>query len=389
MDEIITGLVLADLHFGGHQGKSLYEQLKPIINIVSEGKISYVAINGDYFDTRCSLTSEASRFAIKFMGDLVRVCKKTKTKIRIIKGTLSHDLNQLETAFNHYHEEEGLDFRIYTNVGEEELFPNFKVLYVPEEYIESKKDYYADYFGKEKGYYDVALVHGAFENSIPMLKDQEYEGMNPHAPVFTLDDFDCAKVTFAGHIHTRTRVASNIMYVGSFSRFCHGEENPKGCILVVHTPEGFETKFIENTLAPVYKTKDYKTSINVLSAEQIIEKIKKYKTDNNVDNLRVIIWLEENDKTIANMAIVKEYFAKESKIKLVFKNELRTRQETQKTQEVIEQQEKFSYLMDRSLTVSDKLSLYLKDVRGVHIPSDTINKILHSDKIIFEGCEND
>ncbi|MGL5711929.1 MAG: hypothetical protein ACRCX2_02845, partial [Paraclostridium sp.] len=140
---------------------------------------------------------------------------------------------------------------------------------------------------------------------------------------------------------------------------------------------------------PVYKTKDYNTSINVLSAEQIIEKIKKYKTDNNVDNLRVIIWLEENDKTIANMAIVKEYFAKESKIKLVFKNELRTRQETQKTQEVIEQQEKFSYLMDRSLTVSDKLSLYLKDVRGVHIPSDTINKILHSDKIIFEGCEND
>lgn len=388
--ELYKGLMLADLHFGGHLGKTLYTELQPTIEIVKTGQVDFVMILGDYFDTRCSLTSEAAKFALKYMSDLTKACKVSGVKLRIIKGTLSHDLNQIETAFSHYLEDTDLNFMMYTTVGEEELFPNFRVLYVPEEYIESKPEYYAEYFGKEKNYYNLAVVHGAFENSIPMLKDQEYEGMNPHAPVFTVDDFKCAELVMCGHIHTRTRVAENIMYVGSYSRFCHGEERPKGCVVTVHGEDGFMTKFVENPLAPKYITRDFGTTINLLPPKQIIENIKNYKDDNKIDNLRVIIWLEEDDKIIANMAVVKEYFAKDSKIKLRFRNELRTRQETEQSKEIEEQKEKYNYLLDKSLTISDKLSVFLKEKKGVTIPSNKIDKILHSNSIIFniEECEN-
>ncbi|MGL6099437.1 MAG: metallophosphoesterase family protein [Fusobacteriaceae bacterium] len=387
--EFYKGLILADLHFGGHFGQTLYRELQPTITTIRSGQFDFVAILGDYFDTRCSLTSEAARYALKYMSDLTKACSEQGAKLRIIKGTLSHDLNQIETAFSHYLEDSNLNFMIYTSVGEEELFPGFKVLYVPEEYIKSKSDYYGEYFSKEESHYKLALVHGAFENAIPMLKDQEYEGMNPHAPVFTVDDFKCSEAVLCGHIHTRTKVSDNIMYVGSYSRFCYGEEQPKGCLVTVHGDGGFITSFVENTMAPKYITKDFGVSINLLSSKQIIESIKKFKDDNTIDNLRVIIWLEEDDKIIANMAIVKEYFAKEKNIKIVFKNELRTRHETENTKEIEEHRDKYNYLMDRALSVSDKLSIFIKDKKDIEIPSTRIDEILHSDNIIFKNKESD
>ena len=61
--------------------------------------------------------------------------KRQKTyepiKIRIIQGTESHDNNQLE-ILDILAKNKQLDFKIFYEVAEEELFPDFNVLYVPE-----------------------------------------------------------------------------------------------------------------------------------------------------------------------------------------------------------------------------------------------------------------
>lgn len=381
-ENIVVGLVLADLHFGASSGKQLYEELTPILAVLNNPNtvLDYFMILGDYFDAKCSLTSQSAKYALLFMSKVVEICTERKIKIRIIKGTLSHDLNQLETAFGHYMSKPGLDFRLFNNVEEEELFDGYRVLYVPEEYITSKEEYYKEYFeGRPKGYYNLAVVHGAFENVIPVLKSQEYEGMNTHAPIFTEKDFECAQLVLSGHIHKRTRVASNIFYVGSYSRFCHGEELPKGCLLVSQViDKGFDIEFLENKKAPKYITKDLGTSLNILPAEQVIEQIEKLKKESDIDFLRVNISLEENDTVIANMAVVKNYFQKDKTVKIRFNNELRSRKEVEKEEAIKVQQEEYSYLLDKGMTIPQKVSKYLKATQNYDIDSSIIDKVLNT-----------
>lgn len=379
---LIIGLVLADLHFGATSGKQLYHELLPVLGVLNNDAITldYFMVLGDYFDAKCSLTSESAKYALLFMSRVIEICAKKKIKVRIIKGTLSHDLNQLETAFGHYMTKEGIDFRIISSVNDEELFQDFKVLYVPEEYINSKDEYYKEYlYSKPKGYYNLAVVHGTFENVIPVLKSQEYEGMNKHAPIFTTKDFECAQLVLSGHIHTRTKVDQNIFYIGSYSRFCHGEELPKGCQCVYQSFDGsFDLNFLENKNAPKYITKDLGTTMNIYPAEQVIEQIEKIKKESNIDFLRVNISLEEDDTVLANMAIVKNYFHKSKTVKVRFSNEKRSRKETEKEEEIKVQQEEYSYLLDKGITIPQKVSLYLKATQNYDIDSTIIDKVLNT-----------
>lgn len=382
---IVTGLVLADLHFGASSGKNLYEELLPVLAVLNNPNISldYLMILGDYFDAKSSLTSQSAKYALLFMSKIVEICSERQIKVRIIKGTLSHDLNQLETAFGHYMTKPGIDFRIFQSVEDEELFSGYKVLYVPEEYITSKDEYYKEFFkDKPKDYYNLAVVHGTFENIIPVLKSQEYEGMNTHAPIFTEKDFECSQLVLAGHIHKRTKVSSNIFYVGSYSRFCHGEELPKGCLLVSQViNEGFNIEFLENKKAPKYVTKDLGTSMNVLPAEQVIEQIEKIKKESNIDFLRINISLEEDDTVLANMSLVKNYFHKDKTIKIRFNNEKRSRKETEKEETIKKQQEEYSYLLDKGLTIPQKVSKYLKETQEYELDSTIIDRVLNTSDV--------
>ena len=382
---IVSGLVVADLHFGASSGKQLYHELLPVLSVLNNPNtvLDYFMILGDYFDAKCSLTSQSAKYALLFMSRVIEICTERQIKVRIIKGTLSHDVNQLETAFGHYMTKPGLDFRIFNTVDEEELLDGFKVLYVPEEYITSKEDYYKEFFkGRPRGYYNLAVVHGAFENVIPVLKSQEYEGMNTHAPVFTEKDFECAQLVLAGHIHKRTKVAQNIFYVGSYSRFCHGEELPKGCLLVNQViDKGFDIEFLENKNAPKYITKDLGTTMNILPAEQVIEQIEKLKEESNIDFLRVNISLEENDTVLANMAVVKNYFHRDKSIKIRFSNEMRSRKETEKEEAIKVQQEEYSYLLDKGMTIPQKVSKYLKATQDYDLDSTVIDKVLNTSDI--------
>ncbi len=50
------------------------------------------------------------------------------------------------------------DISVIYKVSTEELFDNFNVLYLPEEYIDSYDDYYGEYFIPNK--YDMIFGHG-------------------------------------------------------------------------------------------------------------------------------------------------------------------------------------------------------------------------------------
>lgn len=122
----------------------------------------------------------------------------------------------------------------------------------------------------------------------------------------------------------------------------------------------------------------FSSCMNIYPAEQVIEQIEKIKKESNIDFLRVNISLEEDDTVLANMAIVKNYFHKSKTVKVRFSNEKRSRKETEKEEEIKVQQEEYSYLLDKGITIPQKVSLYLKATQNYDIDSTIIDKVLNT-----------
>ena len=138
-------IVLGDIHWDAFDIPKQKEEMNLPLNIIQKmNHLHLVVIAGDYFDSKISLNSKAAKAAINWMAALVSICKEKNVKIRLIKGTNSHDNNQLE-LFRPY-EKESLEnddgfFRIYNEVCIEETLPGLKCLYAPDENIASD-DYY-------------------------------------------------------------------------------------------------------------------------------------------------------------------------------------------------------------------------------------------------------
>jgi DNA repair exonuclease SbcCD nuclease subunit len=255
----VTGILLSDIHFGAGDPKRLYKELKDGVYkkaVQLKKKLKFIGILGDYFDRKLALNSDASRYALQFMHELIVFCEENEIKLRVIRGTMSHDLNQLD-SFKHW-EVDAPNFRVINKAEYEELLPDLNVLWMPEEYPENWKERYAEFFNLDDGAkYDFIFGHGTMEYE--SFKGQVYDSERPikSAPVFSEKQFiQLAEYTFFGHIHRRSSYKNRVFYCGSYSREAFGEEEPKGFYVIDYdtdTCEGSAT-FNENTLAPTFNT---------------------------------------------------------------------------------------------------------------------------------------
>ena len=166
IDNVINIVHLADVHWGSINPKKLYNDLKTeFIDKIKDEDLDMIIILGDYFDHKIPLTDQSSILGIKFLNQLCSFAKKRNIEVRILRGTKTHDFNQLdnfkslETTFD--------NFRIINTVSEE-LFNGLKFLYVPEEYMNDQEEYYREFKNKE---WDCVYGHGtwdvfAFQNQI-------------------------------------------------------------------------------------------------------------------------------------------------------------------------------------------------------------------------------
>lgn len=259
----VNSLYLADVHFGISQTQHLYEELIAIIpKTIIERKIQIVFISGDYFDRE--LVGSHKYYATKFFAELATICDEHKVILRMIKGTKSHDQNQLIGFFgstNILLPE--LDFKIINTVEEEELL-GLKILYIPEEEIENQIEYYAPY--RERSY-NMIVGHGTWDfvdRSAFLLGNNSIEKVA--SPVHLVKEWiQTIKNGFCvfGHIHNGPRYKDKFFYTGSFSRWKYGEEEPKGFLVseIDNTTFEYRMDFIENTLAPKYDTTSFESVI--------------------------------------------------------------------------------------------------------------------------------
>lgn len=376
-------LSIADIHFGAiDDPEKLYEQLNlRFLKFIDELPLLHmVVINGDYFDHNLSpFNSKHVKFALKFMRQLVKRAKKKKFKIRILKGTLSHDGNQLQNFYD-YETDEDIDFRIIEKVEEENVFPNLKALYIPEEYMKDKKEFYKEFFNK-KDYYDIVFGHGLFEeiSYIPNSGENQIS----RAPTFNYNEMSriCKGPILFGHIHIPTIIKDKIYYSGSFSRFIHGEEEPKGFNIIAYVPKTSDSivKYVTNELADRYITIDYTHELHLEDdIKTIIDNIIRFKTSNNIYKLRIQI--DDKGDITDKVVILKDYFSSNKYIKLDIDSVTKKKTKEQEERYNIIHSE-YGFVFDKSLKDEEKIQKYIKQKINREIDIKKISKFIYGDDI--------
>ncbi len=252
---IVKGLCISDIHFGVGADERIYNELSIVKDYIQKNDLNVIHINGDFFDRKLSFNEPAALLAMQFFYELRELCIKRKIKLRIVHGTLGHERHQTD-MFKKF-ESKYLDMKIYDTVGEEELFPGFKVLYIPEEYPVDADEYYAPYKKKQyqaimgHGMWDFVAVQSVIEagddtkhESCPVLKVKDWESAIPHG------------FAMFGHIHARHVYKKKFFYPGSFSSWDFTDISDKGFAVYSYDTEKkyYNVKMVNNKLCPTYGT---------------------------------------------------------------------------------------------------------------------------------------
>ena len=389
---------LADVHCGSLPAKELYDQLNKIFlkKLEELPIVDAIIIDGDLCHFKLSMNSPHAKYLAQFISRMIEIVNKKnvktkkKTKIRVVKGTKSHDeLDQLE-VLEVFAKNSKCDFRVISTVEEEYLFDDLLVLYIPEEYLDNKDEYYKDYFST-KNKYDMIFGHGLVGEVAFAASKQEGETTLAKAPIFKSDQllYICRGIVFFGHIHNSQVIKDRIFYVGSFSRYAFGEENEKGFYITTYSPSNgnFLNEFVVNTLAKRFDTViiDYGSSLFKNSDNQQIEYLTSIVNNLVIDNLRLIINIPEdypNALLLTNM--IHETFSKQMNIKIIINNNAKMRQKRETDEKINLLLTRYGLIFDKSISHEEKISEFIKIKYNKEISVEKIRMYLY-EKILKEA----
>ena len=371
-------LVVGDIHFGYYPPDLLYKEFQLIIDAIYEYKPDCVVIAGDYYDTKLSMASAHSVYSVKAFSDLIKVCEDKDIKVRQIKGTNSHDPeNQLKNLAQIANSSQ-CDYKLILTVDEEEIFPGFNILYIPEEYMEDSKEYYKEYFNKK---YQLVFGHGMFEETNFSSKNK-YKTMKKY-PVFNSKEMEevCEGPIVFGHIHTAQRIRNRIQYTGSLVRSRFGEEEAKGFYIVEFDSNNKESDFtfIENENTLRYDTIEIKEDNQIFSlliGEQIAY-LKNLVNMYKKDFLRIKINTPEdmvNSTSFIDNVNVVFNDIKNVKVQIIENSKLKLDKELREKVNLL--MDKYNFIFDKSVGYDEKIREYIKLKTGKEIDLERIRSMI-------------
>lgn len=338
--------VTADWHWGcKDDNKLFYEEFPLYMEHLRQDKPDAIIICGDWYHRILKLTESPSKYSFNAMYQLNEYSITHKIPLIILKGTKTHDNNQLNNLArinNPY-------FKIINTVTEDTLLPGLKVLYVPEEYIED--GYYDKYFNVEDQYYDIIFGHGMFDFA-GFNKDSK-ERQLKNAPTFKSNLFDkISRVTLFGHVHNRQQ-KGNVYYIGSYSANSFDEIGDRGWILLNISDEELKVEYKNNEKAPKYTT----INIDKIEGETDIEKMNVInQIREEYDYIRII----SNSKDAEGLKAL----TASTNIKVQVKQQTETKQVP----------EEYRFVLDDTIDLVEKIKRYAKLQYDIDLDNDFINE---------------
>ena len=211
--------------------------------------IMYLA--GDVTDGTITMDSKNSRELIRLYIDLLYKLAEHKVKLRVLRGTISHDRTQLDTLTSLVTKINiPVDVKVINQPLVETIVDlGISILYLPDDLpYKNKRDLFKHIKSMliaVDGQVDHVVMHGIFDYTCYGFQLSD---------AYTLSQFDNIVTgwIFCGHVHT-PKVLKNSIYAGSFDRLAHGEEHAKGFYVI----DNGKPEFIENKSAIKFITKQY------------------------------------------------------------------------------------------------------------------------------------
>lgn len=387
MTKSYDGFVLADLHNDAFDASIWYEELDKgvLTDMENAPNIDFVIIAGDYFHRKISANSDSANRAFQFLTRLMQICQRHNAKLRIIKGTESHDNQQLDMLEN-IQKIAPCDFAIKQVASDEYLFDDFQILYLPEEYIapDDFASYYAPYFTADKAY-DMVVGHGLVDKAVFVASIQESERTMKHAPIFEVSELMriCKGLIYFGHIHKPMQIGT-FRYVGSYSRWAFGEEEEKGYYTGQYNPSAgiYVDQFHTNPYARKYESLkvEYPAELSTDNELSQLTFLKELVSDTIIDYLRLEVTIPaEHPKPLLVSSLIKELFARQRnvKVRIIANEQERKRKEVE--ERVAALLDQYDFIFDKTTPVNEKLSHFITIRHSVTIPPVRIEQYLTQD----------
>lgn len=267
----LKAAAISDLHLGHStcDTKRMIESLdESVIHSGLLKEIDILFITGDVYDHLLDLSDPNAARIDRWIHRLQVACSRNNVVMRVLKGTPSHDHNQVR-RFDLIQQitQCPVDFHYFDEVEIEVIESlDLTVLYIPDEARQTTQETQEAVKTKMQALgidkVDIACMHGFFKYQMP------YD-VKPHT--YHDDTFYQSIVrdwVVIGHVHKHSRMGK-IVVPSSHDRLRQGEEDPKGFIAFTLKTNKPKMWFIENQQAHTFKTLDC-TDLNV---EQVFEKV--------------------------------------------------------------------------------------------------------------------
>jgi DNA repair exonuclease SbcCD nuclease subunit len=309
---------ISDIHFYDAGAWRLLDELRSeFLEVCKKRKneIDGYFIIGDLFHTRVSMNGAAAAAVLLFMKELAIIADGKP--IRVIKGTTSHDHSMLESL--RFMQSDGVEV-IDTLTTEEMTFQekgneySLELLYLPEEYPQDWKEYYAEVLPAPDGKpFDIIFGHGMVDFAAHSSLLIESERQIKSAVVFPTDLLvDSALVSVFGHVHV-AQSNKSIHYCGSFSRMAFGEEQQKGWLMLEMDGNTGESKIVrmKNTKAPIYKTLNV---VDIMEDSSDVDNIAA-EISGILQNshLRIVVGNDVSNDMSTKVSMLREHFAEDNR----------------------------------------------------------------------------
>lgn len=253
-------LHMADVHFGcSHLDpyKLKYAIETTIFPYITRD-LDLITIGGDWFDNALYMDNASAIVGSTVLSDICHLAKENDVTVRLLRGTFSHDRDQLKGISRVLSKIQGLDFKYYDVCNFDVIRSQLLFAYLPDNLNMHASEVYDWLANNYQDGVDCILVHGYFENALPTAVS-----LGKHLEAYNADILGphVRYLIAAGHVHKCDCYKNIIYYPGSFDRLAHGEEEPKGCILFTLYP-GYkhDAEYIQNHFATphvtVYLTKE-------------------------------------------------------------------------------------------------------------------------------------
>lgn len=326
-------------------------------------RLDAIFINGDLFDHKVLVSSDAAYYASLFIANVVEVAKNKGAVLIILHGTLSHDANQLKLYYHYMHNPD-VDVRIITKM-QFEYIKGAKVLCIPELYGVSEEEYNSYLFSQ--GAYDLCVMHGTYDGAV-------YGNNAGSSRCFYKEDFlNCRGPVIAGHVHKPDCFDNFFYYCGSPYAWSFADDHDKGFILLLQSLDTrYHYVYREEIKSFIYRTFTLDSLIKN-DPKSTIEYIENIRTKYGIDYIRIKF---DNPVSSTNKQIIANYFRNLSNYKIEFVSQ-ELQMAMKQENEIRSEMDGFEFILDNKISDEEKFVMYVNKIHGdEYITIDELKEIL-------------